>query len=710
MSMPLSKTKPLPDRKIDYTKSKAFWDARAKNIGGKDFLLATTLQDDLPAISDYRDLTEKKHLFNILSLDRRMHVLDLGGGTGRWAIELAKKAAKVMLVDFSYSLLNIGKRQAQRLGITNIDFIESSIQDFCCDQKFDLIILSGVLMYINQDDLDKVAKNINIMLKSGGRLVLREGISLNGTVSQIEEYAQELKSEYSVIWREPKEYIDKFGRFFTLEYTNDAFPYLIPVFFYKRLIPVMLKKNKFLQVMLKNLLFLQSFFDPFLLKCKFGMKLYHNWLKKQSLAVNAQFFIFRKDGDSVRHFYFSGKDVVAMAENKQTPFFVISQKKIRENYEDFYTNFPVSIKPRVYYSVKTNYESGVLLFLKKLGIGAEIGSDLDLFLARKAGFQPSDMVLDGLVKSKELLEDAVRTGIKTINIESFLELAEINKIAQEYGRVVNIGIRLDIRRRFGNWRNLFTDIHQKSFGIEIKECIANMTEFIKYQNLKITTLMNHTHKSFTTPNDYSFVLRKMFRLADFFRACGITIEEFNLGGGIPESSGGIQIIGEFAKAIGKIYEEQSKRYGFSPILSFELGKSLVGDTAILVGKVLDIKKDWVITDISRSDYGFSFPFRERELVVANKLNWPKEYIYRVCSSNLEKFDLIKKKKVSLPYISQGDTVVLFNTGAYSLPLATQFTRPRSAVYLLKENGQEVEIRQSETPEDVISKQIWENIL
>ena len=64
---------------LNYNSSKVFWDNRAEKLGNENFLLATTLQDDLPAISDYRDVAEKKHLFSRLKLTSTMKVLDLGG-------------------------------------------------------------------------------------------------------------------------------------------------------------------------------------------------------------------------------------------------------------------------------------------------------------------------------------------------------------------------------------------------------------------------------------------------------------------------------------------------------------------------------------------------------------------------------------------------------------------------------------------------------
>ena len=281
----------------------------------------------------------------------------------------------------------------------------------------------------------------------------------------------------------------------------------------------------------------------------------------------------------------------------------------------------------------------------------------------------------------------------------------MDALAGELGKTVDVGIRLNINRKCGDWRNLLVDRKQKSFGMETREFIAGLSAMKAARQLRLGALMAHSAKSFTVPADYVFMLKRLFEIGVFLRGQGMIVNEFNLGGGIPEEGMSVYRLADFGRAIGDAYLKQSRRCGLSPRLSFELGKSLVGSAAILVGRVLEVRKGWVIVDISRSDYGFAFPFRERRVLIANKKNWPLETTASVCSGNLEKFDVMAKK-IALPSVGQGDTVVLSNVGAYSLPLATQFIRPRCAVYLLTEGGEEVLIRPRETAADVAARQVW----
>jgi diaminopimelate decarboxylase/protein-L-isoaspartate O-methyltransferase len=694
--------------KIDYEKSKKFWDKRAEIIGKDDFLLATTLQDDILPISGYRDVTEKKHLFRVVGFSKKSRVLDLGGGTGRWSIELAKKVKDVTLVDFSSRLLAIARKQAEKEGLTNIDFIQSSVTEFKIDKLFDFILISGVLMYVNDQDLSGVADRCFSFLYPEGKLIIREGVSLAGNIKSINQYSKELQDNYSVIWRDPDEYVNIFGKRFCLEYNKDAFPFLIPVFFYKRIIPRKYKKKDLVQKILKKLLFWQSKIDFLLLKFKAVMDLYHLWLRRKTPGVAAYFYIFKKIARQKSNFKFEGIDLVEFLKNKKTPFYLISEDRIKKNYKMFMEGFfALEKKPAVYYSVKTNYESGVLKSMKKIGIGVEIGGSLDLCFAKKAGFRYSQMVVDGLFKDKELLEEAVSNDAKVINVESIGELLKIDELAKKYNKVVRAGLRLSLDRRWGDWRNLLVDRNKKCFGMTIKQIKNNLDAILKCKNVNVNSLLVHTSKSFVSPADYGFLLKKMFGVAEYLKSRSIIVDEFNLGGGFPINFGSKYNLYSFSSYISKVYLKYSKLNSFKPELSFEIGKGLVGDAAILVGRVQAVRGKSVIVDISHNDYGYVFPLKKRRLVVANKNNWPKTVKYYLWSDTLEKFDVILKGKMKLPRISKADILVLFDVGAYSIPLSNQFLKPRCAVYFITGQGSEINIRKAEKAEDMVFQRNWD---
>ena len=92
-----------------------FWDTRAKRFA-KRLPVSSVAGDPL-----YRRLRQ--------ATSRRSTVLDVGAGTGRFALALAPRVAAVTAVDQAERMLEVCRRQAGQLGITNVSIVHSKWQD-----------------------------------------------------------------------------------------------------------------------------------------------------------------------------------------------------------------------------------------------------------------------------------------------------------------------------------------------------------------------------------------------------------------------------------------------------------------------------------------------------------------------------------------------------------------------------------------------------
>lgn len=691
---------------IKYQATKQFWENRAERFRNSDWILATTLQDDLPAVSDYRDHAEKKHFKKKISLNKNMRVLDLGGGSGRWSMFAAPLVREVTLVDFSSGMLEIAKAKAASLGIDNIRFVESSIVDFQPSGKFDIIIFSGVLMYINDADLASVCRMCYECLSDDGKIFVREGVDYIQYSTKTDVYSEMLDDVYSVVWRRPDDYMKVFGDFFFLEYENDAFPFLLPVFFAKRFIPSKYHRSVFLRGIMRSALLVQSWFDGLLLSCRPLLAMYHKWLGRQEYAIGAHMFIFSKAQAKEQ----KKIERILAAENasdyeKHSPFYLLDTQKVKDNLNAFVSLFN-KVKPRIYYSVKTNYESGLLRFIRKeLNLGADVGSSLDMELAEKAGFSNENIIVDGYYKTDSFLEETVKKKVFLLNVESWDELRRLSLVAQKNATTIDVGLRLNVSRRWGDWRNLLTDRKQKVFGLLERELLDNIDELKGMSGINVVSLMTHTHKSFTQPADFTYVLDKMFKFIVKLRDHDIRIRSLNLGGGFPEKYTSAYSLSEFAEVIDRKYALLSERFCLRPELYFEIGKALVGNAGYLIGKVLDIRGRDVIVDFSRNDFGFYFPFKKRRFIMPNKNIPLKGTQYRICSSTLEKYD-IASESIVLNEPEVGDWIVMCDVGAYSIPLSTQFTRLRRPIFQIDGNSSVRMIRRAEEFSDISRLQDW----
>jgi len=206
---------------IDTEYMKDFWEKRAKEHDLNEAL--TNLEDN----EDLLKLKIKDEESKVLPyVDWGKTILDLGSGWGSWAFKFIDHGAKhVTCVDYVEEMCEKGRDLAERLEIENIDFINSPIQDFCSDEKFDVIFLSAISIYLNDDDYQKMLKNMKGYTKKGTILVLRESTGTPRRHSFDKEYSERLKTLYSGIYRSAEEYENLFKSIgFKLLDSQDMFP------------------------------------------------------------------------------------------------------------------------------------------------------------------------------------------------------------------------------------------------------------------------------------------------------------------------------------------------------------------------------------------------------------------------------------------------------------------------------------------------------
>jgi ubiquinone/menaquinone biosynthesis C-methylase UbiE len=108
-------------------------------------------------------------------------VLDAGCGTGRVAIELARRGCEVMGVDIDPKMLSRAQEKASEL-----NWLLGDLSLVKLDKKFDLILMAGnVMVFVAPDTEPLVIANLASHLNKGGYLVA--GFQLNYTLS-LEEY------------------------------------------------------------------------------------------------------------------------------------------------------------------------------------------------------------------------------------------------------------------------------------------------------------------------------------------------------------------------------------------------------------------------------------------------------------------------------------------------------------------------------------------
>jgi ArsR family transcriptional regulator len=136
-------------------KMRAFFDSVAGRLG----------KDYVPGKS-WKGLAEA-----LLRLLPPMVIADLGAGEGGFALLLAERAKKVIAVDTSAKMIEVGREQALRHGIKNIEFRLGDMEEVPIrDGRVDLVFFSQSLHHaLHPERAVSEAKRI---LRPGGRIVI----------------------------------------------------------------------------------------------------------------------------------------------------------------------------------------------------------------------------------------------------------------------------------------------------------------------------------------------------------------------------------------------------------------------------------------------------------------------------------------------------------------------------------------------------------
>lgn len=364
-----------------------------------------------------------------------------------------------------------------------------------------------------------------------------------------------------------------------------------------------------------------------------------------------------------------------------TPTYCYSYKRLKDNINNFKNNFK-SFSPLVCFAIKSNTNVNLIKEIRKLGLGADVVSMGELMMALKAGVNPKKIVFSGVGKTAKEINYAIDKKILLINAESKSEIIEIERIAKNKRKVVDIGIRLNPNTDAKTLKQISTGKKENKFGVDEKIFfeLINYTKLSK--NIKLKCLSVHIGSQILDHQPYE----KMLNVIDkIIKKSNHNFEFIDLGGGM-----------------GISYEENTKKLNYKKYnlainkflkkhkskIIFEPGRSIVGDIGSLISQVIYIKqndkKDFIILDAAMND------LMRPALYGANHKTLPAtkhgrlskktyEFVGPICEST-DKFTTLKK----FQKLKEKDLVVMCDTGAYGMSLSSNYNlRPKAAEILIK---------------------------
>jgi len=428
-----------------------------------------------------------------------------------------------------------------------------------------------------------------------------------------------------------------------------------------------------------------------------------------------------------------------LAERFATPLYVMSENQLRRNARKIATEFS-SRWPGDFLllpSIKANPALALRRILTEEGTGCDVFGFGELEAALRTGTPPGQISLNGPLKSAELLERAIRLGVR-ITLDSAAELDRARCVARELEdrAIVRLRFRPDLlgldeaSEMSTSGESVREAIQRYKAGIPTEDIRAIPAEAALDPHIDLAGIHFHLGRHSAEPGVWSAAVAALCELLDELRSNwdGWAPREIDVGGGYPaprdpfgrllpqradapERSPGS---GAYAEAICGPLAERLRAIDLDPAairLEIEPGRSLYADAGIHVATVGNVKRQsepmplaWVETDSSDAYLpDVNLEHNRWQCLVADRAGAEATLSADVTGQSCALDVIVPDAKI--PEVAPGDVLAFLDTGAYQDSAAHNFNAlPRPGTALVHGDHTEL-IRRHETLEDVFARDL-----
>jgi diaminopimelate decarboxylase len=396
-----------------------------------------------------------------------------------------------------------------------------------------------------------------------------------------------------------------------------------------------------------------------------------------------------------------GVPLAAIAAGAGTPVYVYSAALLRERYRAIDEAFG-GYAHAIHYALKANSTLAIARLLRGLGSAVDANSVWEIEVARKAGFEPAQIVFTGVGKSPAELESAVALGVKAINVESAGELARVEGIAGRLGRVARVAVRLNPDIDAKSHPHISTGLKINKFGVPIDAALELLHGLKDRPLLKLIAIHVHVGSQITSLEPLSRAASLAAGIAIGLRQEGAPIEYVDVGGGLGVSydGGDVPSPREYVSALVAAVQTTGL-----PIV-VEPGRAIAAPAGVLLARVIDVKprdagSEFVILDAGMTEllrpalYDAFHRIEPVSAAAAGDRHY--ELVGPVCESS----DVLGRDRM-LPALAPGDVVAIRDTGAYGSVMASNYNRRPLPAEVLVDAGEWRVVRRRQTLDDQLA--------
>jgi len=389
-----------------------------------------------------------------------------------------------------------------------------------------------------------------------------------------------------------------------------------------------------------------------------------------------------------------------------TPTYVYSANAVREQYARLSAALD-GVPFRIHYSLKANSNLALLRLLRSLGAAADVVSGGELFRARRAGFEPHDIIFGGVGKTEREIADGIDAGVLLLNVESEDELRMVDRLGRERGVVVPVAIRVNPEITVETPHSYIrTGEKGHKFGVPYDEVRDVARVAASLPNVALRGLDMHVGSQLSRLDAYRHGIERVLELLSQLRSDGAKdLRYLDIGGGL---------------AVTYDAEEPTDLQRFAQIvvpavrstglqLIVEPGRFMVGNAGVLISRVLYRKRsggkkllvvDAGMTDLLRPSHYNAYHRIEALEAVEGRSR--VDVVGPVCESG----DFLALDR-ELEDVRAGDLMAIHSAGAYGYVMSSNYnTRGRPAEVLV-DGDRFALVTQRESYEHLVTTELLE---
>jgi len=385
-----------------------------------------------------------------------------------------------------------------------------------------------------------------------------------------------------------------------------------------------------------------------------------------------------------------------------TPLYLYNCQVIKDNINQIRTN--LKYKPlALHFACMSNNNIELLRLIKSQGIDIFVCTTEELYIAQKAGFKNKNIAISASNLNDYELGILVKSnGI--INADSLYQFDKLIKLGLK-----RIGLRIAPNVKMPPSIINAAIGKESRLGIQEEDALSLINKSRHSDNLVIGLHM------YIGANilDYKLYLDAIDRLISIGKQIE-TLEYIDIGGGFGIDYNRKKRFNwkNFDYEISTRMNELSDQLGKPIELKLEPGRCIIASAGILIARIIEIKehngKLFIGTDTNMSNFARPYIYNQNhEIILINNKNCNKQNTVYICGNSIAAKDFLAKK-IKLPKAQVGNYIAIMDTGAYGYSMSSNFCSRLRPVEVLLKNGKAILIRERETVNDLIRKQVIKN--